>query len=496
MRHFLLSTVALAALTGATLAADLPSIKSPPPAPAPAAFTWTGFYLGANGGFGGDVESQFWGYNFGAGENFKFNSSGFLGGAQVGYNYQFANRVVLGVEADFDAADIQGQYKDNYAAPGFFANTQQGATIHSLGTVRGRLGYALLDRAMIYATGGLAYGQVNTFSNEQDFGGFAYNYLTGGSGVRAGWTAGLGIEYALTNHWTFKTEYLYADLGSSNAANAGGACFSNCGGGPVSVKSTVNLVRAGLNYKFGDGEDSGFLASAESPAPSLVSQTAFTWIGFYLGVNGGYGGDVESATYDYGFGAGENFKSNSSGFLGGVQVGYNYQFANRVVLGVEADFDAADIQGQYKDIYAAPDFFYNSQLGAAIHSLGTVRGRLGYALLDRAMIYATGGLAYGQVNSFANDQYLGGVDSFLTGGSGVRAGWTAGLGIEYALTDHWTFKTEYLYADLGTSNPTNVGGLCAFNCGGGSVSVKSTVNLVRAGLNYKFGDPEPVVAKY
>ena len=232
------ASLAFAALLGTTAlaaAADLPS-RNYAPAPVYAApiFTWTGFYIGVNAGYGGDKNS----YSInGFGNIASISSGGFIGGGQIGYNYQFlGTQFVLGLEADIQASNIEGKV----SIIGFGI----GSKLDYLGTVRSRLGYAFTDRALIYATGGLAYGRVKT-----DLAG-----LLSWGGTNTGWTAGAGIEYALTPNWSIKTEYLYVDLGTKNTFLPFGPGFS------VGVKNHEHIVRAGLNYRFNWGAPSAVVA--------------------------------------------------------------------------------------------------------------------------------------------------------------------------------------------------------------------------------------------
>jgi outer membrane immunogenic protein len=207
-----------------------------------------------------------------------------------------------------------------------------------------------------------------------------------------------------------------------------------------------------------------------APAP-VYAAPMFTWTGFYIGVNAGYGGDKNTYSIN-GFG---NIASiTSGGFIGGGQIGYNYQFlGTSIVAGLEADLQATNIEGKVTILGLG--------LGTKLDYLGTVRARLGYAFLPNALFYVTGGLAYGNVKT-----NVANIISF----GGTNTGWTAGAGIEYALTQNWSLKTEYLYVDLGKKTNLLFPGL--------SVGVKNTEHIVRAGLNYRFnwGAPSAVVAKY
>jgi outer membrane immunogenic protein len=127
---------------------------------------------------------------------------------------------------------------------------------------------------------------------------------------------------------------------------------------------------------------------------------------------------------------------------------------------------------------------------------GTARGRIGYLPAERILLYATGGLAYG---NFSGSSWT--LPMNIGTWSSLNVGWTVGAGAEAALGNNWSFKVEYLYMDLG-----NVGGSSAtvvVPAGGAPGSTTSylfntkfTDNIVRVGLNYKFGGPAAVVAKY
>jgi outer membrane immunogenic protein len=230
----------------------------------------------------------------------------------------------------------------------------------------------------------------------------------------------------------------------------------------------------------------------------LTPAPAYTWTGFYIGVNGGFGGDefrypvsVSNAATTFGYGQG---RLTSSGFLGGGQVGYNFQIPGYYILGLEADFSGASITGAVGANGAIGDTPFSLSAGSTLDYFGTVRGRLGFAFRDRLIGYVTGGFAYGGLNSWANGSAAG-LGSFGVSKSNFAEGWTVGGGVEYAITNNWTLKTEYLYADLGSATLFNAP---IFATGvNASLRVKTSDNLVRFGINYKFGLPEAlVVAKY
>jgi outer membrane immunogenic protein len=206
-------------------AADLsvaPLYKAPPPAMAPA-YNWSGFYLGINGGGG-------WGHSNWDTSSDRIGLSGGLVGGTAGYNWQLGN-AVLGIEGDIDWANLKGTNSSTLCPAGCSTSDTW------LSTVRGRAGYAF-GGVLPYLTGGLALGDIRAATP-----GFA-----GASNTSAGWTAGGGIEFGLTGNWSAKAEYLYVDLGRFN-------CGVSCNGLPTdNVSMHDNVVRAGVNYRFGGGQ--------------------------------------------------------------------------------------------------------------------------------------------------------------------------------------------------------------------------------------------------
>lgn len=212
--------------------------------------------------------------------------------------------------------------------------------------------------------------------------------------------------------------------------------------------------------------------AADLPVKARALRTVYDWTGFYAGGHVGYG--------DAGFGPGTNAQPlqggilphSATGFSGGYQLGYNRQLANRVVLGIEADATfTAPTDGPALDRQPAP--FHTT-----IDYVGTVRGRVGYAF-DRFMPYVTGGFAWGHTHISIND--ADGVTELFPVGR-YQTGWTAGLGLEYAVSGNWTAKAEYEYVDL-SRRTFDLSGF-----GLGSVNVEPRIHLFKLGLNYQFGD--------
>jgi outer membrane immunogenic protein len=207
MKNLLLASVGLFALGIASAsAADMPR-REVMPAKAPAyvsqMYNWTGAYVGLNGGYG------FSGSN---------GSDGWLFGGTLGYNLQTGGPLVWGLEGDIAWTDIEGSNAFNQTSNNW------------LGTVRGRIGYAMgpTGTVMPYVTGGVAFGDIENavpgFGSARD--------------TKLGWTLGGGIEAALSGPWTAKVEYLYVDLGDGPTVAGVGSDFH------------TNIIRAGLNYRF------------------------------------------------------------------------------------------------------------------------------------------------------------------------------------------------------------------------------------------------------
>jgi outer membrane immunogenic protein len=241
-------------------AADLPhkaSVYAPPP---PLLFSWTGFYIGGNAGYGWGRASTTYvapGLPDGfippdqvavsANGSARLDPTGFVGGAQIGYNWQFAPTWVLGIEADFQAFNLRGSFDGTFPIAEGNHITHTEVSADWLFTLRGRFGYAV-DRLLIYGTGGLAVGKVN-FKQINTFTGFSTTDSFSATDTKTGWAIGGGVEYAFQNNWSIKAEYLYVELDniSGISTTAGGAITGSFG---HDTDFKVNIVRAGINYRF------------------------------------------------------------------------------------------------------------------------------------------------------------------------------------------------------------------------------------------------------
>jgi len=204
-------------------------------------------------------------------------------------------------------------------------------------------------------------------------------------------------------------------------------------------------------------------------APAYVAAPIYNWTGFYIGghVGGAFAGNnALTGTND-----------NSDGrFLGGIQGGYDYQFAPNWVFGIEANYSWT---GSSSNSGTVAGLTYDNSL----KGLGSVTGRLGYTW-GPALLYVKGGYAYADLNQ----SITGTVPAIVL--DTKKNGYTVGAGLEYLFTQNWSGKIEYQYYDLG--NTTIVAGPAAVL----GLSAKNEEHTVKAGLNYRFNWGGPVVAKY
>jgi outer membrane immunogenic protein len=267
MNRIVIGAAAVSLLATGAMAADLapkPIVKAPPMVAA--VYQWTGFYVGGNIGYG-------WGRSrddstltnglatvlFASSD--RANMDGVIGGGQIGYNWQRQNWV-WGLEADIQGSGQKGSR--GFTCPigvctpltlGGLAPAAGPAVPVALdqkltwfGTVRGRVGILASPTVLLYATGGLAYGDVKT---TESIGAAAAVFSD--TDLRVGYTAGAGVEGVISGNWTAKLEYLWVDLGRNKGSFA--TVVPALGGGTLSSnynsRITDNILRVGVNYRFG-----------------------------------------------------------------------------------------------------------------------------------------------------------------------------------------------------------------------------------------------------
>ena len=254
MRRFqcaLLATIALIGFASVASSADLP-VKGPvykAPVAAPA-FSWTGFYVGANVGYGwgGTDWSAFDTFSNSWFPVASFSTDGFIGGLQGGYRYQ-TGQWVFGAEGSFDWANIKG------SSPCLDGETCSSKTTW-IATLTGQVGWAM-ERTLLYVKGGAAWAH-----NDHDISGSQFvfavldapllsNFNAAGSETRLGWILGAGAAYAFDRNWSGFLEYNYMDFGNTRVdltCNPAFACVN--GVIPLDVDQHIQVIKAGINYRF------------------------------------------------------------------------------------------------------------------------------------------------------------------------------------------------------------------------------------------------------
>ena len=482
-------------------------------------YDWTGFYVGANVGYGvardptqtEQIQTAPLG-QFSIG-NFNLAPAGIVAGPQIGGNWQIGN-LVLGIEADWQWTSQEDHACRDSCLNDF--NVTYDQSLKWFGTARARVGWAE-NRTLWYVTGGGAWGQVN-----DNFSLFSplFGIFPSVNAVHdmSGWTAGGGVETALGGPWTAKLEYLYMDLGS--VTDSYSAPFL-AGTGTFSTTTHIrdNIVRVGLNYRFADPVAAGDPTAANIlfKAPTHDPLLPYCiWCNWYVGVNGGdvYASNnfstvatpIPDAALGAPAGVSEGLAALSTGsapigstnaFIGGAQAGYNWQVGN-FVPGIEADIEGFSRSGgstttTTQAVVVGVPTISTQTATMSTSYLGTLRGRLGLLVTPDWLPYLTGGLAYGGVKA-SDTLFQTGTNGFFGAGTAsfvdTRLGWALGAGMEWMFAPRWSAKAEYLHYDLGYANFTNLPfsvQLLSSIYQTDAVSAHFSGDIVRLGVDYHFG---------
>ena len=379
--------VALAAHPAAptTLAADLPARKEPPPVVAAPVFTWTGFHLGYNRGYGGGVYEANVGLAappYGWATQTSDRASGWITGLQAGYDRQFGNNVVLGVETDLQWSDITGVPS---GGDGDLRSVARGCREHQPKPrmVRHDAGAA---RLFLRPAASLCDGRGRLWRNLRQKRAGASRFrpgrlaavdrgrLGGGRGPRRG---ALGQDLG-------RAEYLYLQLPGVAGLAAGVTPTIPALAGTYRTGTTeAHLVRGGLNYRFAGFNDLMPAAPQgdllDTIKGILFQDPTLDWSGVYGGVSAGYGGgalNLPDVRQHAGFARATNLNDRSGGAIAGGQIGYQRQIANRFVLGVESDAQWSGVTASHQETA----FALNGVAAGASYGMdwfGTTRARLG-----------------------------------------------------------------------------------------------------------------------
>jgi outer membrane immunogenic protein len=492
-----LLSIGLASLPGAR-AADLPTKAEKTFAPV---WDWTGLYGGIHGGYGwGDADYSFLPMagltGFFApvpgGGRFGQRLDGGMAGGHFGYNQQIG-RSLIGLEASFSGSLLNGN-SINPFAPAVAPDASYDTDLKWIATLTPRIGFAS-GNWLTFVKGGLAAGEVRS---ELTSTALAPARVFQETNRYVGWTVGAGIEYALTNNWIVGAEYNYYDLGSEPyGGRADPRSVVPIGPVQYSTDLRFSTALARLSYKL-DGSAPGMASNAMYPAGEMAANG---WTGFYAGIHGGYGwGDAGYLFVPFGNAGsfaptpeGGAFGQSLSNGLAGGHLGFNYQIG-RMLTGLEGTLAWTGFSTFTLNAFPGLATGVGGRTYATkMDLLTTITPRLGYTI-DNWLIYGKAGLAAGRVESILTVAVEPGPPSILQERT-WQVGWTAGLGVEYAITKNWTLGAEYNYYDLGSER---YGGRAATN-GVPILNVDYRVDVsfssVLARLSYKFGEPA-VVAKY
>lgn len=294
------TTIATVLSVSCAFAADLPTQKAPLVAPAVMPL-WTGFYAGLNAGYNWGTNSStvtqnispMWGGNnypiysaapLAMGGQQPNTQSGFIGGGQFGFNYQYGANIVIGIETDIQGTIISGNGRSsgigsvttvdptnatNSNTTTAFGSTAVNNGVDYLGTLRGRVGYLFKPNLLVYGTGGFTYGgvyaQTTQVASERfndrtgfSFGGTPWTGAAQQSALLTGWNAGGGVEWMFMPNWSLKAEALYWSLGNMNIQTSSWAITpasnffvtNNASLGKTNISYQGVAARAGVNYHF------------------------------------------------------------------------------------------------------------------------------------------------------------------------------------------------------------------------------------------------------
>lgn len=263
VKKLILAAGAVFALaTGSASAADMAVKARPAPTPVEV-WNWTGFYIGINGGYGWNQSQDV----AVSGSNVIVVSQpgtvpffvpglepkGGLIGGTVGWNYQ-VGRGLFGIETDFDWADIKDARFVDLPPVGPCCRTSASQNIDFFGTVRGRAGFLASNQLLLFVTGGLAYAEVKTNANINEFFNqpvIGRQFIASSDEIRYGWTVGAGAEWKFTRNWSVKGEYLYYHLGGHTITGFQTNPVLATQFATYNFATRGSIARAGLNYQFG-----------------------------------------------------------------------------------------------------------------------------------------------------------------------------------------------------------------------------------------------------
>lgn len=479
--------------------ATAPLAYKAPPVPTPV-YSWTGFYLNAGGGYG------LWNADTTLPPPSAFVIStnteggrGWFGTVGGGFDYQLNDLFVIGVLADFNFSNIAGTFSNPSES---VSGTM---TENNFWAAGGRLGWLVTPQLLAYAEGGFTQARFSGVN----FAGMTVGVLPApgvpfssiAPNTYDGWFVGAGMETTLPvlgPGWFLRSEYRFYDY---NTASLPDVMLPAFGGTVVDIQVIhpyVQTISGSVVYKFNSG----------GPAPSAASLDSFVadafkpvagpspWTGFSIGAGGGYGMwnvDTSSVVPGTIFATGTGTEGGRGG-LGTISAGYDYQLAKRIVGGVFADVDLANIKGIWQDEAAFVSGTLNESTAWAVGA------RIGWLVTPQILSYFDGGFTQARFDGvnvvFDVAPSIG--HPFATLAAQTYDGWFLGGGVETQLPflgGGWFARAEYRYAQYDSANirellvtvPTFANDI---------VTMRPYVQTVRAEVVYRFNwYSPPIVAK-
>lgn len=367
-------------------------------------YSWEGAYAGFSVGYARDNARDEEPDNDWYASTHEYNGAGLQYGVQAGYNWQNGT-FVYGIEGDFSG------YTNNRNTI-FASDNDVNNNLMWMGSVRGRAGVAL-DRTWIYGTAGLAIADFDRSWIEAQDTSDSWPDL---GATKVGFIGGVGVETAISSHWTARAEALVATFGDNTSIN--GDDF------PLTIDDTVAQLRFGVNYRFGAGGDA---------MPVSYEGTPADFSGFYVGAGfGGHRDTTSMSDIDY-YDIGSTYDDPAFGVDGSVYAGYNYQFGAGLV-GVEAEF--AYLGGGRSFLVDAG----STTMGGGIEWTAAVKARTGI-VAGNTLLYVLGGVAVAEYDAAFDD----GTDFDA---SGTYFGYTTGVGIEHAVSSNITARLEGTFSSF------------------------------------------------
>lgn len=433
-RQLLLSAAASALLTSNAFAADLVVPADPVAPPAVGSYGWSGFYVGLGGGAGA--------------VNHKLNvlgidlldgigGEGMFGEVTVGYDHMISDRMLLGAFASYRMGNIATTLDVDTIIGDF----DYDLTMSHGWDIGGRLGFAIAPNTLAYLTGGYTH---QTFTADGDFG-ISYEWDADG------YFAGAGLETVLGGNWTLKSEYRFSQYEEQDIDPFG----------ILSVEPSAHTFHAAVNYRFGGGPGAG---------SATFAPVSYDFAGLKISAAGGLGGVVHELGLDLGALADATFNGiGAEGMFGEIGVVYDFALAPNWIVGIGADYRMGNIATDV-DLSILGDLSVTADHGYDVY------GRVGYKVNEATLAYALAGMSWQHFRIDASSPLAPpGLIDAIEDASWNTHGWTVGAGIETAVSDRWTAKIEYRYAEYDAED---------FDTDG-ILEIRPSSHTVRAGLTYK-----------